>query len=74
VPHSSPCWTTLANVQSCERCISLTVHVDAQAGDGHQTLLPPSVHSHHWGLGFKQSSLHHVGRVERHLLYSVLEQ
>jgi hypothetical protein len=31
-----------------------------------QTLLPPSVHSHHCGLGFKQQSLHHVGRVKRH--------
>ena len=59
---------------SLRRYIDLTVHADAQAGDGYQTLLPPSAHFHYWGLGFKQCSLHHVGRVERYLPYSVFEQ
>src|SRR5947209_5513596 len=56
------------------RCNGFTVHADAQVGGSCQTLLPPSVHSHHWGLGFKQSSFHHVGRVERNLPYSVFLQ
>src|SRR5947209_999830 len=38
------------------------------------TLLPSGGHFHHWGLGFKQSSLHHVGRVERNLRYSLFPQ
>jgi hypothetical protein len=32
------------------------------------------LHLHHWGLGFKQSRFHHVGRVERDLSYSVFRQ
>src|SRR5205085_4595584 len=59
---------------SLRRCIVLTVHGDAQVGDGCQALLPAGGHSHHWGLGFKQFSLHHVDRVERNLPDSVFVQ
>jgi hypothetical protein len=56
------------------RCVGLTVHADARGGGGYQALLPPGGHFHHWELGFRQSSFHHVGRVERDLPYSVFWQ
>ncbi len=56
------------------RCDGLTVHALAQVGGGGQTLLPPGGHFHHWGLGFRQSSLHHIDRVERDLPYSAFRQ
>ena len=59
---------------SPRRCVGLTVHAGVRVGGGCQTLLPPGAHFHHWGLGFKQSSFHHVGRVERDLPYSVFWQ
>jgi hypothetical protein len=73
VPHSSPCLTTLANVRPA-KVHRPPVHANAQVGNGYQTLVPLGGHFHHWGLGFKQSSFHHVGRVERSLWYSVFPQ
>ena len=73
MPHSSPYLATSANVHPA-KVHRHAVLANAQAGDGSQTLLPPSAHFHYWGLGFKQCSLHHVDRVERHLPYRVFEQ
>ena len=69
-PLAWPHWS----MASPRRCDDLTVHVIAQVGDGYQTLLPPGAHLHPWGLGFKQSRLHHIGRVERDQPYSAFRQ
>src|SRR5215213_10231196 len=69
-PLAWPHWP----MSSPRRCDGLTVHAIARVGGGPQALLPPGVHSHHWGLGFRQSSLHHVGRVEHDLPYSAFRQ
>src|SRR6266542_5641131 len=37
-------------------------------------LLPPGAHIHRWGLGFRQSSLHHIGRVPSSPPYSAIGQ
>src|SRR5712691_5783900 len=50
------------------RCGSVRFKPTHRSGGGDdspmttQTLLPPGGHFHHRGLGFKQYSLHHVGR------------
>src|SRR2546428_2284026 len=50
------------------RCFSPVERLRHRIGGGDdspkaaQTLLPPGEHFRHWGLGFKQFSLHHVGR------------
>lgn len=73
MPHSSPYLTSLANVLPA-KVRWPPVHAVARVGGGYQTLLPPGAHLHHWGLGFKQSSLHHIDRVERDLPYSAFRQ
>src|SRR5207245_8570104 len=53
---------------SLRRCIGPRFMPMHKGGGGYgspktaQTLLPSGGHFHHWGLGFKHYSLHHVGR------------
>ncbi len=51
-----------------------TVHAATRGGSGNQAPLPLGVHLHHWGLGFRQSGLHPIGRVKRGLPCSAFRQ
>lgn len=66
-----PLLDLIGQCPTLRRCVGLAVHAQAQVGTGGQTLLPMGGHLHHWGLGFRQCSFHHNGRVERDQSYSV---
>jgi hypothetical protein len=68
-PLAWPHWSMSYPAKVCRPA----VHADTRVSGGYQTQLPPGVHIHHWGLGFRQSSFHHIGRVQRDRLHSVLE-